>query len=93
MSDTSVTTMLGNTFARGIHPPECKQFAEDAAIEVLPTPAQIRIPLLQHLGAPCEAIVKPKVEVAVGEMVGNVDAFVSAPVHSSWSRPPSKVVV
>lgn len=71
------------TFARGVHPAECKQLAEEAPIEVLPTPKQVRIALLQHLGAPCEASVKPRSEVALGDVVGQAEAFVSAPVHAS----------
>ncbi len=35
-------------FARGIHPPDRKEFAADVAIEVLPTPAQVMISLLWY---------------------------------------------
>jgi len=68
-----------------VHPPERKHFAEQAAIEVLPTPEQVRVPLLQHLGAPCEATVKSRAEVALGDVLGDAKAFVSAPVHASVS--------
>ncbi len=71
------------TFARGIHPPERKGLAADAAIEVLPTPAEVKIPLLQHVGAPCQPTVTPKQDVTIGETVGTSEAFISAPVHSS----------
>ena len=37
------------TFPHGIHPLEGKQLAEDVAIEVMPTPAEVRVALLQHL--------------------------------------------
>ena len=50
------------TFESGIHPPERKHFASDAAIEVVPTPEKVVLPLIQHIGAPCESIVKPKQE-------------------------------
>lgn len=73
------------TFARGIHPPERKQLAAEATIEVLPTPEQVRVALLQHLGAPCASTVKPRSEVALGDVVGQSEAFVSAPVHASIS--------
>jgi len=73
------------TFARGVHPPERKEFAAEAAIEVLPAPEQVRVALLQHLGAPCAPTVKPRSEVALGDVVGQSDAFVSAPVHASVS--------
>jgi electron transport complex protein RnfC len=70
-------------FARGVHPPENKSLAGSKPIEVLPAPEKIRIPLLQHTGAPCTSMVKPKQEVAAGEMIGQAEAFISAPVHAS----------
>jgi electron transport complex protein RnfC len=71
------------SFAGGIHPPERKHLSAEAAVEVLPTPEQVRVPLLQHLGAPCQPTVKPRTEVALGDVVGEADAFVSARVHAS----------
>ncbi|HUT91190.1 MAG TPA: electron transport complex subunit RsxC [Thermoguttaceae bacterium] len=71
------------SFAGGVHPPERKLPAAEAAIQVLPTPEVVRVPLWQHLGAPCEAVVKPRTEVALGDIVGEAKAFVSAPVHAS----------
>jgi len=79
----TTATSAKATFARGVHPPEEKFLAEELPIEVLPTPVQVRIPMLQHLGAPCEAIVGPKQDVAMGEVVGEAQAFISAPVHAS----------
>ena len=72
-----------STFRRGIHPAEEKELCAEAPIEVLPTPAQVQIPLLQHLGAPCRPSVKPRQEVAIGDKVGDVDTLVTAPVHAS----------
>lgn len=78
------TAMAGkDSFARGIHPPERKTRAADAPIEVLPTPPAVQIALLQHLGAPCEAMVKPRTEVTLGQPIGQAVGFVSAPVHAS----------
>ncbi len=71
------------TFARGIHPPESKELACRAVIEVLPTPEQVIVPLLQHTGAPNAALVSSKQNVALGDKIGAVDAFISAPVHAS----------
>jgi electron transport complex protein RnfC len=80
---TAVKNLGGSgNFARGIHPGDRKEFAADAPIEVLPTPAQVVIPLLQHTGAPCSSLVKVRQEVAAGEVIGDTEAFVSAPVHS-----------
>ncbi len=82
---TAVLTGLPGTgdFARGVHPPERKTLAQDAAIEVMPPPAQVVIPLLQHTGAPCEPVVKVKDEVKLGDKIGDATGFISAPVHAS----------
>lgn len=71
------------TFARGVHPPERKELAASAEIEVLPVPAEPVIPLHQHAGAPCEAVVKTKDEVQWGDLLADSEAFISAPVHAS----------
>ncbi|MBN2474433.1 MAG: electron transport complex subunit RsxC [Pirellulales bacterium] len=83
MSIAARRTTRRRTFARGVHPDEQKQLAAGCPIEALPTPPEVRIALLQHLGAPCQATVEPRSEVAVGDVVGRAEAFVSAPVHAS----------
>jgi len=70
------------SFARGVHPPGNKGFAAAAAIEVIDPPKQVQVPLLQHTGAPCTAVVKNRQAVIMGELLGTSDAFVSAPVHA-----------
>jgi len=82
MTTASARISGPGTFAGGVHPPEGKHFAEDKAIEIMPPPARVAVPLLQHLGAPCEATVKTKDEVSAGQMIGNANAFISAPVHT-----------
>ncbi|MBN1588816.1 MAG: electron transport complex subunit RsxC [Pirellulales bacterium] len=72
-------------FAGGVHPPEHKSLAAESPVEVLPTPAEVRISLLQHLGAICEPTRKPRDEVTAGDLVGEAQGFVSAPVHTSVS--------
>ncbi len=71
------------TFAGGVHPLEHKKLSEHKAVEVLPVPEQVFIPLLQHTGAACEPIVKLRQEVTWGEKVGDSKAFISSPVHAS----------
>lgn len=73
----------GASFARGVHPKEGKALAEDARIEILPTPKEVSLPLLQHVGAPCALEGKARRAVALGEVVARSEAFVSAPVHAS----------
>jgi electron transport complex protein RnfC len=73
------------TFARGVHPEEAKELAADAAIEVLPVPKELRLPLLQHLGAPAKSGLKPRTQVGAGDVVADRGAFVSAAVHAPVS--------
>jgi electron transport complex protein RnfC len=47
------------TFKGGIHPPYNKELASGKAIKKAPVPAEVIIPLSQHIGAPNEALVGP----------------------------------
>jgi len=82
MSRATMRHRPTGTFARGIHPHDWKELAAEAAIEILAAPAEVTIPLVQHIGAPNQPTVKPRQDVAAGEVVGDNDAFVSAPVHT-----------
>lgn len=62
----------------------CKN-TQDIATEVMPVPDVVHILMGQHMGPPCEALVKPKDEVRVGQIIGDSEAFLSVPVHSSVS--------
>ena len=48
-------------------------------------PEKVVIPMLQHIGAPCEPCVKKGDTVKVGQIIGDSDKFISAPIHSSVS--------
>lgn len=50
-----------------------------------PLPKSVIIPMSQHMGAPCKCTVKKGDTVTVGQKIGDTDAFMSAPVHSSVS--------
>lgn len=81
---TTATGIPGKgTFKNGVHPPDRKEFAAEAAIEVLPTPKEVVLPVQQHVGAPCENLTKNRQEVTCGEIVGKAEAFVSAPIHAT----------
>lgn len=58
-----------------------------SALEIvrIPTPERVILPMQQHIGAPCEPTVKVGDEVKVGQVIGDSDAFVSAPIHASVS--------
>ncbi|MBU0551244.1 electron transport complex subunit RsxC [Myxococcota bacterium] len=88
----TATTPATGTFPRGVHPPEGKRFAEDQAIEVLPSPPLVLIPVQQHIGAPCAPTVKPRAKVQVGDVIADVKAFISAPIHASLNGVAAKPV-
>lgn len=73
------------TFKGGVNVPHYKELTENLPIEKAKEPAIVKIPLHQHTGAPCEAMVKVGDSVKVGQKIGESEAFVSAPVHSSVS--------
>jgi electron transport complex protein RnfC len=73
------------TFKGGIHPPDQKAATKDRPIEVMPLPSRVVLPLTQHLGVPCEPVVKVGDAVQEGQLVGAAKGFVSAPVHASIS--------
>lgn len=58
-----------------------------AELEVvrMPEPKQVILPMQQHIGAPCTPTVKIGDTVKVGQVIGDSDAFVSAPIHASVS--------
>ena len=55
------------------------------ATEVMPIPDVVKISMSQHIGAPCKPLVAKGDYVKVGQLIGDTDAFVSAPIHSSVS--------
>jgi electron transport complex protein RnfC len=53
--------------------------------EIMPVPDVVKISMSQHIGAPCKPLVQKGDYVKVGQLIGDTDAFVSAPIHSSVS--------
>lgn len=68
----------------GAHVPHHKNTSSAESVK-MPVPAVVTISMSQHIGAPCKALVKKGDYVYVGQKIGDSDAFVSAPVHSSVS--------
>lgn len=68
----------------GIHPKENKLSAGNK-IQSIEIPDQVSISLTQHIGAPCQAIVKRGEKVKVGTLIGKSVGFVSANIHSPVS--------
>ena len=68
----------------GMHLDHQKNTAECETV-IMPTPKTVYIPLSQHIGAPCNPVVKKGDSVFVGTLIGEAGGFVSAPIHSSVS--------
>lgn len=73
------------SFKGGIHPPHSKKQTEKLAVEHLPVPQKVIIPLSQHIGAPAKPVVKKGDRVLLGQMIGESSGFVSSTIHSSVS--------
>lgn len=70
--------------ALGAHTPHDKATAASKPVP-MPLPAQVRILMSQHIGAPAKVLVKKGDEVFVGTKIGEAGGFVSANIHSSVS--------
>jgi len=64
---------------------EHKTETENKAIERIPLPERVYIPLSQHLGKICNPEVKTGDSVFLGQRIASVSAPVSAPIHASIS--------
>ena len=73
-----------SSFIGGIHPTYNK-ITRKSKVEVAPMPKRVILPLQQHIGAPCEALVKAGDIVKVGQKIAESKGFVSAPIHASIS--------
>ncbi|MGN0526159.1 MAG: electron transport complex subunit RsxC [Acutalibacteraceae bacterium] len=51
----------------------------------MPIPEKVVLPMQQHIGAPCTPTVKVGDTVKVGQLIGDTDKFISAPIHASVS--------
>lgn len=68
----------------GIHPAYHKH-TMDMETAMLPVPATVSIPMLQHIGVEAVPVVKPGERVLVGQKIGDSDAPMCVPVHASVS--------
>ncbi len=69
----------------GVHPDDRKSFSSEKAIERLPMPELLYVPLQQHIGAPAECVVEIGDKVKKGQLIGEPKGFISAPVHAPTS--------
>ena len=75
---------MAQAFFGGVHPNDMKAATNEKAIEQLPAPAEVVIPMSMHFGAPCTPLVKAGDEVKVGQKIGEFRGL-GAPIHASVS--------
>ncbi len=71
-------------FFGGIHPKYNKEMSTTVTSFHTITPKQVVIPLLQHIGAPCQPLVKVGDHVLRGQKIGDGEGL-CVPVHASVS--------
>ncbi len=69
----------------GVHPHDNKQYSAHLPIVEAKLPKTVKIPLIQHIGKPAKCIVKAGDEVKAGDVIGEIDGFISSYIHSSVS--------
>jgi len=75
----------------GVHPHDNKQFSAHRPIAECPLPKQAIVPLVQHIGAPAQAVVEVGAKVKVGELLAKAGGFVSANICSPVSGTITKI--
>jgi len=74
------------SFDKGMYIPHHKEYTNDKKItRLLPYPKEVIIPLNQHIGETVEPLVEVGDRVEVGDKIGDLDEFWSAPVFASLS--------
>lgn len=73
------------TFPGGLHLPGYKDMSTTTAVQTLPLPPRLILPLQQHIGQPSTPIVEIGQRVKKGEMIARAEGYVSVPLHASSS--------
>ncbi len=69
----------------GVHPAYHRELAAEEPIRRAAVPALLTVPLSQHTGVPCEAVVSAGEQVAEGQPIGRASGRISAAVHAPVS--------
>ncbi len=71
------------TFPRGgIHPPGRKHLTNSKEIVRAAIPAELTVPMGQHIGSPAKPVVEAGDAVKEGQIIGEATGFISAAIHS-----------
>ncbi|MCL2748240.1 MAG: electron transport complex subunit RsxC [Oscillospiraceae bacterium] len=62
-----------------------RKHTRDMPTEMMPVPKTVSIIMSQHMGPPCDVLVKKGETVKAGQVIGGGDAYFSTPVHASVS--------
>lgn len=68
----------------GVKPGHFKKTNDCETVD-FPVPERLVVPMVMHMGAPCEPLVKKGDPVLVGQKIGESQAAFSAPIHASCS--------
>ncbi|MCX7845166.1 MAG: electron transport complex subunit RsxC [Dictyoglomaceae bacterium] len=79
------------TFRGGVHPPTKKDLTKSSPITSISLPERLFIPTQQHTGAPAQPLIKVKDHVFKGQKIGDVQSFVTAPIHAPTSGTVRKI--
>ena len=76
--------LMAHTFSGGIHPDMHKLSATNPIEDVAISPVLI-LPMKQHIGSACSALVKVGDKVLRGQKIAKSEGYLSVPVHASTS--------
>lgn len=62
-----------------------EKHTKDMPVKRIPAPETVVLPMRQHIGAPCTPTVKAGDAVKIGQVIGDSDQYVSAPIHATVS--------
>lgn len=75
---------MSKLFFGGVHPADKKALSAGKGLTAIESPKQVIIPLLQHIGKPCDPLVKVGDYVYFGQKIGDGEGL-CVPVHASVS--------
>lgn len=84
MSEGAPTYDLG-TLHGGLRLPAEKSQSTSMELVIAPIPAQLVLPITQHVGSPASPVVEIGEQVSRGQLIADADGDISAPVHASSS--------
>ncbi|MBI5137356.1 MAG: electron transport complex subunit RsxC [Nitrospirae bacterium] len=76
---------LFRSFLGGIHPDYRKEMSAAAPVRDLPLPERVAVPLIQHIGMPCEPLVTVGDRVLTGQPIGDAQGLMKARAHATVS--------